>query len=233
MRLSKREAEGLDYAKSAQQDTIALQALAQKLYECIADGHSGVSELSVLSEDIIEIALDLNDLVTRIKVLGHKDIIPEGSRKTLGLSARAGVGQALNKARELAERRNKAEDHDDRGTCKECGAVSHLQQGKCLTCFEDSTNASIGQVGLKKQAASFDNWIDTFISEKGIDLEQTFDVEGPDWGTNTFPYGVIIEHMKIAPPAEQAKIKNMIVKLDFANADIKDYLRHLGKALAR
>jgi hypothetical protein len=77
---------------------------------------------------------------------------------------------------------------------------------------------------------SFNKWLDTFIEEKGIDLEDTFEVEGPS-GTNVIPYGVVIEHMKIASPQEQAKIKNMLVRLDFKNADIKNYLRHLGQAI--
>jgi hypothetical protein len=80
-------------------------------------------------------------------------------------------------------------------------------------------------------AAGFNTWLDTFISEKGIDLEHTFDVEGPS-GTNTMPYGVIIEHMKIAGPQEQKALKNKLVYLDFKNADIKDFLRHLGGAIA-
>jgi hypothetical protein len=78
---------------------------------------------------------------------------------------------------------------------------------------------------------TFDKWLDTFISEKGIDLEETFTVEGPS-GENIIPYGVIVEHMKIAGPAEQAKLKDKIVYLDFKNADIKDFFRHLGQAIA-
>jgi hypothetical protein len=78
---------------------------------------------------------------------------------------------------------------------------------------------------------AFDRWIDTFISEKGIDPEETFEVEGPS-GMNEIPYGVIIEHMKITSPEEQKQLKNMIVMLDFKNADIRKYLRHLGQAIA-
>jgi hypothetical protein len=49
---------------------------------------------------------------------------------------------------------------------------------------------------------------------------------------NEIPYGVIIEHMKITSPEEQKQLKNMIVMLDFKNADIRKYLRHLGQAIA-
>lgn len=98
----------------------------------------------------------------------------------------------------------------------------------------DSNFIAKGALGLNKKAStSFDNWIDTFISEKGIDLEETFEAEGPEWGVNIIPYGVVVEHMKIAPQSEQAAIKNMIIRIDFKNLDVKDYFRHLGKALAR
>ncbi len=79
---------------------------------------------------------------------------------------------------------------------------------------------------------TFNKWLDTFIEEKGINLHQTFDVEGRT-GLNVIPYGVVIEHMKIAPKSEQASIKNMLVRIDFANGDVKHFLRHLGKAIAR
>jgi len=85
--------------------------------------------------------------------------------------------------------------------------------------------------GEVQASPGFDKWLDTFVSEKGIDLEDAFEVEGPS-GTNHIPYGVVIEHMKIASPQEQAALKNMLVKLDFKNAAIEPYLKHLGQAIA-
>lgn len=83
----------------------------------------------------------------------------------------------------------------------------------------------------KRLTSTFASWLDTLISEKGIDLEDTFefDLNGE---FHVMPYGVVIEAMKAAPKHEQAGIKNMIVKIDFANGDVSDYLRHLGKGLA-
>ena len=80
---------------------------------------------------------------------------------------------------------------------------------------------------------NFKKWIDTFLSEKGIDLDHMFTVEGPEWGSNHMSVGVIVEHMKIAPKTEQDGIKNMLVRIDFANASVLDYLKHLAGALAR
>ena len=77
---------------------------------------------------------------------------------------------------------------------------------------------------------NFTKWIDTLIEEKDIDTEATFEIETEtDW--HLMPYGVVIEAIKSAPNREQAAIKNMMVRIDFANGDIKDYLRHLAQAL--
>jgi hypothetical protein len=77
----------------------------------------------------------------------------------------------------------------------------------------------------------FNTWIDTLISEKNIDTEATFDVEG-ERGTNVIPYGVVIEGIKNTSTSEQTQIKKTLVMIDFKNGDVCHYLRHLGQALA-
>lgn len=79
---------------------------------------------------------------------------------------------------------------------------------------------------------NFNNWLDTFIEEKGIDTEQILEAEGES-GTNFIPVGVIIEHMKIASAYEQNIIKGVIVKIDFMNGDVLPFFRHLAKAIAK
>ena len=81
--------------------------------------------------------------------------------------------------------------------------------------------------------AAFDKWLDKFLDEKELDLDVMFEVEGPEWGLNIIPAAVVVEHMRIAPAREQAKIKDMIVRIDFQNGDVMDYLRHLAGAIAR
>jgi len=44
---------------------------------------------------------------------------------------------------------------------------------------------------------------------------------------------VVIEQILNAPEVEQEKIYNKIVKLDFKNANINDYLKHLAKGLIK
>ena len=78
---------------------------------------------------------------------------------------------------------------------------------------------------------TFSNWLDTFISEKGIDTDDIFSIE-TDANDNIFDYAFVIAAMKTAPDHEQAAIKRTIIKIDFCNGDVCHYLRHLAQALA-
>ena len=78
---------------------------------------------------------------------------------------------------------------------------------------------------------TFNRWLDTFISEKGIDLEETFEVAGPS-GPNHMAYEHVIEAVKSAPREEQDRIKTLIVHIDFRNGDVKHFFRHLAQAIA-
>ena len=84
----------------------------------------------------------------------------------------------------------------------------------------------------KKENKMFIKWLDTFIEEKEINLQDTFDVKGKN-GLNTIPYGVVVEHIKISTKQEQEKIKNIIVNIDFKNGDVLHFFKHLGKAVAQ
>jgi len=77
----------------------------------------------------------------------------------------------------------------------------------------------------------FENWLDVFVTEKGLDLEESFTVQGPS-GDNFMPLECVIEAIKQAPPGEQAAIKDMLVRIDYANADLMRYFRHLAQAIA-
>lgn len=78
---------------------------------------------------------------------------------------------------------------------------------------------------------SFTKWLDTFIQEKGLDLEDSIVVEGPS-GTNHMQLVHVIAAIHEAPAHEQAGIKSMIVKIDFRNGDVMHYFRHLAQAIA-
>lgn len=78
---------------------------------------------------------------------------------------------------------------------------------------------------------TFSKWLDTFLSEKGIDLEQVVLVQGPS-GENRIPVGCIADMMKQAPRQERDNIKNTLVKIDFLNGDVLHYFKHLAQAIA-
>jgi hypothetical protein len=78
---------------------------------------------------------------------------------------------------------------------------------------------------------NFENWLTTFLSEKGIDPDENLEAEGPS-GLNVMPVGALMDAMIAASPAEQAALKNMLVRLDYTNAPIRPYLTHLVRAVA-
>lgn len=83
----------------------------------------------------------------------------------------------------------------------------------------------------KAKADGFEKWLDTLISEKGIDTETVLEVSGTS-GANFIPLECLISTIKQAPKHERDGIKTMLVKIDFVNGSILDYFRHLARAIA-
>jgi hypothetical protein len=81
-----------------------------------------------------------------------------------------------------------------------------------------------------KNAESFNVWFDRFLEEKQLPYA-SWEIRGADGTPHYIDSDVVIETIKGAPSHEQAQIKDMIVRLDFANADINDYFHHLAKAI--
>ena len=79
--------------------------------------------------------------------------------------------------------------------------------------------------------SAFQRWLDTFLDEKGLDLDATIAVEGPS-GTNWLRYADVVHAMKVTSAAEQKSLKTLLVKADFVNHDIRKVLKHLAQAIA-
>ena len=79
---------------------------------------------------------------------------------------------------------------------------------------------------------NFNNWLDTFIDEKNINKNDTFEIN-KNGTLNIISYVSIIDHIKITSKQEQEQIKKTIVKIDFFNGDVLHFFRHLGQALAK
>jgi hypothetical protein len=79
---------------------------------------------------------------------------------------------------------------------------------------------------------TFMTWLKTFLSEKEISLDEPLEVEGPS-GTNYMTIGILLDVMKTAPLKELVGIKTMLVQIDFVNAPVRPYLKHLATAIAK
>ena len=79
---------------------------------------------------------------------------------------------------------------------------------------------------------NFKNWIDTFIDEKDLPMEDTFTID-KNGTMSIMSYKTIYEHMLIANDQEQEQIKNMIVKIDYMNGNILNFFQYLGGLIAK
>lgn len=77
----------------------------------------------------------------------------------------------------------------------------------------------------------FNKWIDTLLEEKEIDREEQLEIIGSNGQWNLIPIGIIVDEIKKAPKNEQKSIKETLVKIDFMNGNIKDFIKHLGQAI--
>lgn len=75
--------------------------------------------------------------------------------------------------------------------------------------------------------SAFYDWFTRFLEEKGIDLAEP--VTGKD-GVQ-LQIGDVCQAICDTSADEQRKIKDTLVKIDFANGDVYHYLRHLAQAL--
>ena len=79
----------------------------------------------------------------------------------------------------------------------------------------------------------FNKWLDTFVEEKGLNLDHAFEVEGPEHGLNIIPLGCIIDFIKDEADEEaKKKVKENLVKIDFMNGDVMHFFNHCAKAIA-
>ena len=77
------------------------------------------------------------------------------------------------------------------------------------------------------------NYLETLISEKGLDLEGTIiEVEGQDWGLNIIELGAVVDYIMASGTANQAKVKDTLVKIDFMNGDVMHFFKHVAKFMA-
>lgn len=80
---------------------------------------------------------------------------------------------------------------------------------------------------------AFATWLGTFVDEKDLDREHVFTAEGATWGENLIPLQCVIDAAGQASREEQAKIKDILVRIDFLNGDPMHFFGHLASGMAR
>jgi len=83
-----------------------------------------------------------------------------------------------------------------------------------------------------KTQDNFGKWLDTFIDEKELDREKTFEFTvGGTW--HYMPLGVVIDTIKTLPKVQKDKIKSTIVMIDFKAGNVMHYFEYLAKGIAQ
>lgn len=78
--------------------------------------------------------------------------------------------------------------------------------------------------------ANFTNWFNTFIEEKDLPYVQ-WELTDSEGRVHLIDTDVVKEAILNCNDAEQAQLKDMLVKIDFGNGDVNDYFKHLAQAL--
>tara|TARA_R110002153_G_scaffold71682_3_gene187822 strand:+ start:1413 stop:1646 length:234 start_codon:yes stop_codon:yes gene_type:complete len=75
-------------------------------------------------------------------------------------------------------------------------------------------------------------YLNTLISEKNINTETIFEVEGES-GTNFIPLAVVIEYISTMPESMQDKVRTQLVKIDFHNGNVLNFFEYIAKYIAK
>ena len=76
------------------------------------------------------------------------------------------------------------------------------------------------------------NYLNTLLEEKGISQETVLEVTGSEWGTNFMPISVVVDFVSNLDTNTQNKIKDTLVKIDFHNGDVLDFITYIAKGIA-
>lgn len=78
---------------------------------------------------------------------------------------------------------------------------------------------------------NFNKWLDTFIEEKGLDLNHIFEVETDDplWGTVLIPLSAVVEAAKTIPEW----VEQDLIYIDYLNGDVMHYFKFLAEGMTK
>ena len=73
-------------------------------------------------------------------------------------------------------------------------------------------------------------YLETFFAEKQLPFA-SWELKDEEGILHIIDNGVVIENIELASAVEQNKIADVIRRIDFANGDVNDFLKHLAGAL--
>jgi len=76
---------------------------------------------------------------------------------------------------------------------------------------------------------TFNNWIDTFLEEKGIPQDTILSIE-TDNGLELVPVKLIVDFIKVTENHTKEQIKKQLVTIDFEAGSVEHFLKHIFKA---
>ena len=71
---------------------------------------------------------------------------------------------------------------------------------------------------------AFQKWFTTFLEEKGVDMAEFM-------GHHEVQAGDVCTKIMNTTKEEQKQIKDILVKIDFANGDVNHFFKHLAKSI--
>ncbi len=77
---------------------------------------------------------------------------------------------------------------------------------------------------------TFNKWFETFLEEKELPFE-AFTLFAPDGTEHHLDTDVVVEAVQNCALDEKAGIKNVLVKIDFANGNVNHFFKHLAQGL--
>ena len=78
---------------------------------------------------------------------------------------------------------------------------------------------------------NFTDWFNTFLNEKNLPFE-VWEIQDAERNTHIIDSGVVVEAiLQATSAAEQEKIKNILVQIDFRNGDINHFFHHLATGI--
>ena len=76
------------------------------------------------------------------------------------------------------------------------------------------------------------DYLHTLLTEKGISDEHIFTIKSDSiYGSHIVPLDVLIEFIENLDPITQGKIRETLVKIDFRNGSVLQYLEFLTKGM--